>query len=585
MVLVAAAAAAFLFLSALAPHAGALAAGTDARPAAGVWSPEILDGVDRETYRKIFAATERGNFKEADRLAAQLRDKRLMGHVLHVKYMGPHYRTSYAELRDWLAKYNDHPGAADIYKLAMMRRPASAAAPERPLPRRWRQPVHATYAVDDGDIEPTSPRFREIDNEVRDMLRRESAAQVEAHLRRKNARNALTNAEFDKVRERIVASYFLEGQDERAYRLASEILLTHWREVPMADWYAGLAAWRMENHASAARHFERLTRSERVSPWTRAAGGFWAARAYLAEGKPEKVAPMLEVAADTGATFYGILATRQLGRNLAIDWIEPRLDQASFRALTQTPAIARAVALMQTGKRDLAREELIRAHALIDPSLDQPLIALATAYALPAVQLQVANAAHLPALGTKEGRIVLNSGLFPLADYQPSNGYKVDRALLLAFMRQESGFRPDVTSWAGARGLMQIMPATASHITQDRSLAGNNSDRLYDPSFNLTLGQEYISELMGSGEPNGNLFMLTTAYNGGPGNLSRWLTSVDFRGDPFLFIESIPAAETRGYIERVVTNYWIYRERLGQPVGSLDATASGDWPVYDSVGR
>jgi soluble lytic murein transglycosylase-like protein len=577
--------AAILFLSAQTIGTVALASEIDGKRASGIWSPEILDGLDRETYRKLFAATERGNFREADKLTAQLRDKRLMGHVLYIKYMGPHYRTSYAELRDWLAHYNDHPGAADIHKLALKRRPASAAAPERPLMRRWRQPVHATYAVDDGIIEPTSARFREIDKEVRAMLRNESAVQAEAYLRRKNARNALTGAEFDKVRERIVASYFLEGQDERAYRLATEILLSHPREVPLADWYAGLAAWRMENHASAARHFERLTKNARVSPWTRAAGGFWAARAYLAEGKPEKVAPMLEVAAETGATFYGVLATRQLGRDLAIEWIEPRLDEASFRALTQTPAIARAVALVQAGKRNLAREELIRAHALIDPSLDQALIALATTFALPAVQLQVANAAHLPALGTRNGRIVLNSGLFPLADYQPSNGYKVDRALLLAFMRQESGFKPDATSWAGARGLMQIMPATASHITQDRSLAGNNRDRLLDPTFNVTLGQEYISELMGSGSTYDNLFTLTTAYNGGPGNLTRWISSIDFRGDPFLFIESIPAAETRGYIERVVTNYWIYRDRLGQPVGSLDATAAGTWPVYDGIGR
>ncbi|HAC58649.1 MAG TPA: lytic murein transglycosylase, partial [Rhodobiaceae bacterium] len=101
--------------------------------------------------------------------------------------------------------------------------------------------------------------------------------------------------------------------------------------------------------------------------------------------------------------------------------------------------------------------------------------------------------------------------------------------------------------------LMQIMPATASHITRDRSLAGGNRDRLLDPTFNVTLGQEYLSELMGAGGGADNLFMLTTAYNGGPGNLTRWMSSIDFRGDPFLFIESIPAAETRGYIERVVT--------------------------------
>ena len=544
-----------------------------------IWSPEILSGADRELYRDIFAATERGRFNEADKLAARLKDKRLMGHVLHVKYMGPHYTTRYSELKAWLAEYNDHPGAADIYKLALRKR-GSASWPAKPEPRRWRQPMHAAYAVDDGALESPSPRFREIDREVRRMVSSGTAERAQAWLRRSNVRGALTNLEYDKVRERIVASYFLEGEDEKAYTLASDILQAHGASTPLANWYAGLAAWRMENYAAAAGHFERLSAMARISPWTKAAGGFWAARSWLAAGRPEKVAPLLELAADTGATFYGILATRQLGRELHIDWVEPHLDEASFRSLTETDAVARAVALMQIGKRDLAREELIRAHALIEPSLDQAMIALASFYDLPAIELQVANAAYVPASRAPRGRIALNAGLFPVPDYKPSTGYKVDRALLLAFMRQESKFRPDAMSWAGARGLMQIMPATASHITQDRSLARANKDKLLDPTFNITLGQDYLTELMGSGEPYGNLFMLTTAYNGGPGTLNRWLARMDFKGDPFLFIESIPAAETRGYIERVVTNYWIYSDRLGQPVGSLDASASGGWPVY-----
>jgi soluble lytic murein transglycosylase-like protein len=167
-------------------------------------------------------------------------------------------------------------------------------------------------------------------------------------------------------------------------------------------------------------------------------------------------------------------------------------------------------------------------------------------------------------------------------DYKPTNGFRVDRALFYAVMRQESKFRTDATSWAGARGLMQIMPATASLIAQDRSLARNNKDKLLDPSFNLTLAQDYIEKLMASGEPGGNLFMLTTAYNGGPGNLSRWLDQINFKDDPFLFIESIPASETRSYIERVVMNFWIYRSRLGQPSPSLDVSASGNWPIYDA---
>ena len=72
-----------------------------------IWSPEILNGSDRELYRDIFAATERGRFKEADKLAAKLRDKRLMGHVLYVKYMGVHYTTRYTELKEWLAHFHE----------------------------------------------------------------------------------------------------------------------------------------------------------------------------------------------------------------------------------------------------------------------------------------------------------------------------------------------------------------------------------------------------------------------------------------------------------------------------------------------
>ncbi|MDO8838716.1 MAG: lytic transglycosylase domain-containing protein [Parvibaculum sp.] len=574
---------ALLMLSALLAPISTAHAGTSAVPAARIWSPEILTGADRELYRQIFAATERGNFKEADKLTAQLKDRRLTGHVLYVKYMGRHYTTHYAELRDWMAAYGDHPGAADIHKLALRKRPASAALPARPVARQWRQAAHAVYAVDDGETDIRSPRFREIDNQVRRMVREGKAESAHAWLKRGNARAALRPVEYDRVMERVVASYFLEGENDKAYVLASEILRHHAREVPRADWYAGLAAWRMENYGAAARHFERLARSTAANPWTRAAGGFWAARAFLAEKQPEHVAPMLELAADTGATFYGLLATRQLGRDLSIDWQEARLDAASFRALTANQQVARAVALFQIGKRELAGEELIRAHAHVDPALDQALIALASDFKLPAVELQVANAAHLPPSARKGGRIALNAGLFPVPDYKPSNGYKVDRALLLAFMRQESAFRSDAMSHAGARGLMQIMPATASHITQDRSLAAGNRDKLLDPTFNVTLGQEYLAELMSAGEPYGNLFMLTTAYNGGPGNLNRWLASIDFKGDPFLFIESIPAAETRGYIERVVTNYWIYSERLGTPVGSLDASAAGTWPVYEQA--
>jgi soluble lytic murein transglycosylase-like protein len=103
--------------------------------------------------------------------------------------------------------------------------------------------------------------------------------------------------------------------------------------------------------------------------------------------------------------------------------------------------------------------------------------------------------------------------------------------------------------------------------------------KLYDPSFNLSVGQRYVQKMFQFVEPDGNLFQLVVAYNGGPGNLQKWLKEVEHRGDPLLFIESLPSRETRGYVERVVANYWIYQDRLGEPKTTLDQVARGEWPV------
>ena len=108
----------------------------------------------------------------------------------------------------------------------------------------------------------------------------------------------------------------------------------------------------------------------------------------------------------------------------------------------------------------------------------------------------------------------------------------------------------------------------------------SRKDRLYDPVVNMTISQSYAQMLLETNPTDGNLFKLAVAYNGGPGNLARWQRQMDFKGDPLLFIEAIPSAETRNFIERMFSNIWIYRARLGQPLPSLDAVASGAWPDY-----
>ncbi|MEQ9055057.1 MAG: lytic transglycosylase domain-containing protein, partial [Roseovarius confluentis] len=152
-------------------------------------------------------------------------------------------------------------------------------------------------------------------------------------------------------------------------------------------------------------------------------------------------------------------------------------------------------------------------------------------------------------------------------------------------IRQESGFNPRAKSWAGARGLMQLMPRTASFVARDRRLRLGKKGTLYKPEYNLDLGQKYIEMLLKDGQIKGDLFLLAAAWNGGPGNLNKWRRTIKHLDDPLFFIEAIPSRETRIFIERVLTNLWIYRNRLGQPMPSLDAIAAGQWPVYIPLGQ
>jgi len=80
-----------------------------------------------------------------------------------------------------------------------------------------------------------------------------------------------------------------------------------------------------------------------------------------------------------------------------------------------------------------------------------------------------------------------------------------------------------------------------------------------------------------------NLLLLAAAYNSGPGPIHQWLSGDALHRDPLLFLESIPNRETRGFVERVLANYWIYRLRLGQPTSDLDALAAGEWPTYTAL--
>ena len=550
--------------------------GMAAQAATGELTPAdiaVLDPADVERYQKIFDIQESGQMARADLLIRDLRNPVLMGYVLFQRYMHPTaYHSRYDELYSWMAQYSDLPGATRIYALAVKRRPKSAASPARPQPRTFR--ARASDALETPTPRRMSSKVERIASKVRELVRNERPTQALGYLQQKSVQRALGKNEADDLTSLVASSYYAEGKADMAYALSSDVATRNRREVPLADWTAGLSAWRMGDRETAAGHFEALANASTVSGSARAAGAFWAARAYLSNRKPQKVGPLLERAADSAHSFYGVLATRQLGRDLPFEWTTPVLTRSDFQELAQEPAVLRAIAFVQIGDPSSAEDELFRIHGRIPDRLEPAFLALANTLNLPAIQLEAAEC--LSASGYDSGR-------YPVPSYAPSGGFDVDPALLYAFMHQESRFKVGAESGSGARGLMQLMPRTASHVADDPTLAHGDKDRLLDPETNLTIAQDYLKTLMGMVEPRGNLFMLAVAYNGGPGNLSRWRRSLNIDDDPLLFIESIPAAETRAYIERVLTNYWAYRDRLDGSDPTLDEAAANEWPVYNDT--
>jgi soluble lytic murein transglycosylase len=168
---------------------------------------------------------------------------------------------------------------------------------------------------------------------------------------------------------------------------------------------------------------------------------------------------------------------------------------------------------------------------------------------------------------------------YPMPNWEPSGGWRVTPALVYAHTLQESNFRTDVISPAGARGLMQVRPGTAQDMARARGAAFTASE-LDRPSVNLEYGQSYLEKLRDLPATGGLLPKVIAAYNAGPSPLLRWNSEIRDNGDPLLFIESIPYWETRGYVSIILRNYWIYEMREKKASGSLKGLAQYMWPKF-----
>ena len=294
---------------------------------------------------------------------------------------------------------------------------------------------------------------------------------------------------------------------------------------------------------------------------------------------------MLRAATKDGLSFYGQLAAARLGNLMPLSGAEqgiPALNEGDVAGLLKIEGVRRGLALAQLGETDLAQQELRAVDDDVPYGATRTLAALGLGLKLPGTALQAGK--DLAQRGE-----MLPAVLYPVpehfpAGWKPADGWNFDRALMLGIMRQESAFQPAVGSWAGAQGLMQLMPATAAYVARNNGLSKPARADLHHPGTNLRIAQKYLHYL--SGELDGNLMLVVAAYNGGIGNVRKWLRNgTTPSDDPVMWVESIPFDETRDYVEKVFANYWIYQQRLGQKAWSLQALSEGYWPLNWQASR
>ncbi len=538
----------------------------------------VLSPADVALYRQVFDAERDGRFDEARDLYAKVSDKTLEGYVLAEHYLSRHGSVSLAELIDWLHTYPELPIADRVYRLAIQKASKrvkkrhhkvvivmTASVPVPAGPPRRRGGGYEEY--DDRDPPLTSEAGRNAKGQIEAYIKADQPDQANAVLRQAQVNGASTY-DLARLASRVAASYIAENEDQAAYDTSMGIQdISLRQQVPVLDWYAGFAAFRLGNYEDAAARLEILAQAGSVPNYLRSQAAFWAARAHLRFGDPQRVVTLLNAAAREEPTFYGVLAERMLGQDTTAGFVDPVLTAVDFSAIMAVPSARRAVALTQVGEeRASVPGELNRAFGDSDGSHDMGYAALARRMNVPNIELRASE--------TAASRGVLLTGLFPVPAYKPDGGYTIDPSLVLAFTRAESRFVADAVSSAGARGLMQLMPTTAAKFGGSGAISA-----LSDPTYNMSIGQRYVAYLLDS--YGGNLPQVMGAYNAGPLRVAGWINArAGKEDDALVFMESIRITETRIYVKRVLMYHWLYSRRLGQNAPSLDDTAAGRWPIY-----
>src|SRR4051794_23994179 len=393
------------------------------------------------------------------------------------------------------------------------------------------------------------------------LLRREEKFQEAAQLMLAAPRDPhrLYNLDEWWIERRLLSRKMLDvGEHRTAYLIARDAAL------PARDIYkteqeftAGWIALRFLNDpATAAQHFARIGVGS-SNPTALARAGYWQGRAAEAGGRSQEARAAYTSAAEQSTSYYGQLARAKLG----LPQIELNGAPASRSRGVEKFEIVRAVQLLyELDERELAIPILADMGENGDPDA--------------LVGLGELTSRHSDARGMLLlGKAALNRGL-PFDHYAyPVNGIpsfkqigpEVEPSVVYSIARQESAFNPAVVSPAQAYGLMQVTPDAGRYVCKRAGVGFDLARMKTDVVYNVALGAAELGGLLE--DYRGSYIMTFAAYNAGRGSVKKWIDRYGDPRDPKVdavdWVELIPFAETRNYVQRIMENLQVYRARFG----------------------
>ncbi|MGI9378771.1 MAG: transglycosylase SLT domain-containing protein, partial [Methyloligellaceae bacterium] len=363
------------------------------------------------------------------------------------------------------------------------------------------------------------------------------------------------------------------GKPKAAFEIARNYGSVTINNLNQARFLSGWLALRFVRKTDEAfKHFTDLSKSA-DGPRTRSRSHFWLGRTALARKDQKTARQHFTAGAKYFNTFYGQLSRQRIDTNLVDIKIE-------------SPRFATEKSAEEFFKRDAIQALIVAQKAELKTTVVRFLTRLRNRSREPAdlhVLAELASRLGHPQQAVRIGKramffdIPLVKFAYPvdaLPEFEPLRPLP-ERALIFAIARQESEFNPKIVSHAGARGLMQVMPITARHVSRQHKIKYELKRLLTDPAYNCRIGSAYIADRMD--EFDGSYVKTIAGFNAGPGRVRQWMRKFGDPGtkniDPIDWIERIPFTETRNYVQKVLANVQVYRARLGTPNEALRIVA------------